>query len=300
MNMPADGDRLAGGQNLWLSPPIDLTIAPRIVRIGRARVPAGGTRRYTVDEYWGLHVYFGEGQFSVCGREFILAPGSVTVTPRGETSEYRSDAELDHVFVHVAIREDPVHGHRLPLHAERESGAAHLESVIQRALILARESESWAEALIWEALHEAAAMARTAQIQGEARGVDQRAEASGRTRTEMPPRESGSTAGESLRRALDYVELHLPTRILLPALAKEAGVSATHLNRLFAANLGTSAMNYVRERRMDLARYLLTSTSIPVKEIAYQIGVPDVHAFNKLCKRYLGAPPTTVRASAPG
>ena len=62
-------------------------------------------------------------------------------------------------------------------------------------------------------------------------------------------------------------------------------MSEALLHALFALGGGFGA----------LARYLLTRTSIPVKEIAYQVGIADIHAFNKLCKRYLGAAPSRVR-----
>jgi len=43
---------------------------------------------------------------------------------------------------------------------------------------------------------------------------------------------------------------------------------------------------------MELARYLLAATNLPVKEVAFRVGIPDVNAFNKLCKGYFRAPCT--------
>jgi transcriptional regulator GlxA family with amidase domain len=195
------------------------------------------------------------------------------------TSEYQSKQDLDHVFVHFTLQNTHAHSTRLPLHLGPGDSATRIAATIHQALVLGRDEASWAEAQLWVALHELAARESSAG----------------------PTSESGtpdSNRHPAMRLALDFVELNLPNRIVLQDLADYAGVSATHLNRLFTEELGQSAMSYLRERRMDLARYLLTATSIPVKEIAFQVGIRDIHAFNKLCKRYLGAAPTRFRNQA--
>jgi AraC-like DNA-binding protein len=268
-----------------LSPGVNLEDPPRLFRIGRARVPAGARNRYTLDRTWALHLYYGDSRFTVCGHEFELAPGSITVTPQGRTSEYRTQRELDHVFVHFTVQSNHASSAGLPLHLAPGGSAKRVAASIHQALILGRDEQSWAEAQLWIALHELAAAARIKSF----------VTGNGPDDSRSPDRDRHP----ALRSALDYIELNLPNRIVLQDLADDAGVSATHLNRLFAEHVHQSAMSYLRERRMDLARYLLSSTTIPVKEIAYQVGIPDVHAFNKLCKRYLGAAPTRVRALNP-
>ncbi len=291
-----------------VSRPVDLATPPRVVRIGRARVPVGIGLRYKVASNWGIHLYFGEGRFSVCGHASHLMPGSVTVTPSGETSEYEVDRPLDHLFVHFAVRESDPKGTDLPLYLGPGDRADRIADSLKRALILARESASWAAALVWEVMHELASEGPpSAQLPSEPSRVSRTSEArtnvgqASQTRSGLKSARSSiipQPGEDHLAQALNFVELHLPTRITLPSLAEEAGVSPTHLNRLFTAGVGTSAMSYVRERRMDLARYLLTSTSTPVKEIAYQVGIRDVHAFNKLCKKFFGVSPRRLRAEA--
>ncbi|WP_396667632.1 helix-turn-helix domain-containing protein [Microbacterium sp. R86528] len=51
----------------------------------------------------------------------------------------------------------------------------------------------------------------------------------------------------------------------------------------------------MRDRRMATASHLLERTTQPVASIAASVGFSDVQAFNKACRRYLGASPRAVR-----
>ncbi|TVQ22774.1 MAG: AraC family transcriptional regulator, partial [Spirochaetaceae bacterium] len=109
------------------------------------------------------------------------------------------------------------------------------------------------------------------------------------------PDRAGPAVHPAVEAALTWIDLHLPEPCTLGRIAEESGVSVTHLNRLFAGSLGVSVMRYLRNRRMELAHYLLITTGLAVKDVAYQVGIPDLHAFNKLCKAYFGLSPTAIR-----
>ncbi len=57
-------------------------------------------------------------------------------------------------------------------------------------------------------------------------------------------------------------------------LAASGGVSAAHLTRLFRAEMGFTAMDYLRRCRLERALHLLTRSDLPIKEVASEIGVP--------------------------
>jgi len=78
-------------------------------------------------------------------------------------------------------------------------------------------------------------------------------------------------------------------------LAVELGISHNHLTRLFRRTFDKTAVAYIRERRMGLAKHLLLNTNLPIKSIAYQVGIPDLHLFNKTVHRELGASPRVFR-----
>ena len=64
------------------------------------------------------------------------------------------------------------------------------------------------------------------------------------------------------------------------AAARRLGVSERHLRRIFAAEHGVSPLQYVRTRRLLLAKQLLTDTSLPVTQVAHASGFRSLRRFN--------------------
>jgi transcriptional regulator GlxA family with amidase domain len=74
-----------------------------------------------------------------------------------------------------------------------------------------------------------------------------------------------------------------------------AGVSHNHLTRLFHAETGQTVIAYIRQRRLTRARHLLVSSTLSIPAVAASVGIPDLQAFNKACRRELGGPPRAIR-----
>jgi AraC-like DNA-binding protein len=100
----------------------------------------------------------------------------------------------------------------------------------------------------------------------------------------------------ALTRACRVVHARLTESLTLADLARPAGVSPAHLTRLFRAELGITATDYLRRCRMERALQLLTRSELPIKEIACEVGIPDLHAFNKAVRRGYGVSPRELRA----
>jgi AraC family transcriptional regulator len=57
-------------------------------------------------------------------------------------------------------------------------------------------------------------------------------------------------------------------------------------------------VGWIRQRRMARSRHLLTATTMSIPAVAASVGINDLQAFNKACRRELGASPRAVRAGA--
>ncbi|MBQ4553415.1 MAG: helix-turn-helix transcriptional regulator, partial [Clostridia bacterium] len=62
---------------------------------------------------------------------------------------------------------------------------------------------------------------------------------------------------------------------------------------------GYGFLEYIRHRRMMLARYLLVSTTLPVSDIAQRVGYSDLKHFSELFKREFDLKPAVFRKQAP-
>jgi AraC-like DNA-binding protein len=81
----------------------------------------------------------------------------------------------------------------------------------------------------------------------------------------------------------------------LRQIAEAAHVSAPHLVRRFRHELGITPMAYLWQRRIAIGIDLLTSTGLPVGEIATRAGFSSIYHFSRRIKAHTGSPPTEVR-----
>ena len=81
----------------------------------------------------------------------------------------------------------------------------------------------------------------------------------------------------------EHIRLHLQEPLTLSELAQNAGLSPTHLNRLFQTACGTSVMRHVTRRRLGFARAILTSGGdVSIKEVARLCGFTNSSHFSRV------------------
>jgi AraC family transcriptional regulator of adaptative response / DNA-3-methyladenine glycosylase II len=83
-------------------------------------------------------------------------------------------------------------------------------------------------------------------------------------------------------------------------LAASLGVTARHLRRAVAAELGVPVVDLAQSRRMALAKQLLQDSSLPMAEVAFAAGFASVRRFNALFRARFGRPPSALRRAHGG
>ncbi|MEL7114445.1 MAG: GlxA family transcriptional regulator [Pseudomonadota bacterium] len=83
-----------------------------------------------------------------------------------------------------------------------------------------------------------------------------------------------------VRDAVQAMENHVADPLSLAQLGLMAGVSDRHLNRMFQAALGVSAMAFYRKLRLDVGRRLVTGSPMPLREIAETTGFASAAHFS--------------------
>jgi AraC-like DNA-binding protein len=93
-----------------------------------------------------------------------------------------------------------------------------------------------------------------------------------------------------------HLELHLADGdVSLQSAAAAVHVTPAHLVRRFRAELGVTPMAYLWQRRVTAGVELLTSTGLPVGEIARRAGFRSVFHFSRRVKQATGMAPTQLR-----
>jgi transcriptional regulator GlxA family with amidase domain len=79
------------------------------------------------------------------------------------------------------------------------------------------------------------------------------------------------------------------------AMARIAGVSARHLDRLFAAHLGTTFLDQYHRIRLQHAQRLLKQSPLSVSEIAVATGFSSLSHFSRMFRALYGIAPRQAR-----
>jgi len=98
-----------------------------------------------------------------------------------------------------------------------------------------------------------------------------------------------------LKPILDYIARSYDKKITLDALSAEFGTNRTDLNKLFKKETGMTAIKYLIDLRLRIARSLLKDTDLPVERIAEQTGFADSTHLERLFKQKYQMAPGEVR-----
>ena len=101
---------------------------------------------------------------------------------------------------------------------------------------------------------------------------------------------------ERLNEAINYIEEHLADEIDYEELAKIAGCSTYHFQRMFAYMANVSLSEYIRRRKMSLAAVDLQGGDAKIIDVALKYGYSSPTAFNRAFQTIHGIAPSLVRS----
>jgi AraC-like DNA-binding protein len=255
---------------------LTLDLPPQVVNAGvGVHGSAGPHEVFRLPRLWQLHLYGYAGVLEFGGTRHPIRPGHISLVPPGTEVHFHYDApRCEHLYAHFRL---PGGGERRRVPAMQDAGAeaAVLSGLLRQTVAAGTQSPARASAELWTVLWRATALADAAEHRPGVRHP-------------------------ALRTAMAHIEEHLAGPLTIPDIARAAGVSPTHLTRLFRDGTGHTVVAHIRRRRMERARHLLIASTLAIPAIAATVGIPDLQAFNKTCRRELGASPRSVRAAAGG
>jgi AraC family transcriptional regulator len=243
---------------------------PRVVSLG---VGVHGTARprdvFQLPDMWQLHLYRYTAELVVDTVVHTIRPGYVSLVPPGALVQYHYGGRSEHLYAHLRLPPAAARGEEVPVVQDSGAEMPVLSTLLLHAIAAWPRTPARAAAEVWAALWRVAQLGSVAEA--------------GRQHV-------------AVGTAIAYIESHLASELTVPAVARAAGVSHNHLTRLFRAETGDTVVGYIRRRRIERARHLLRESTLPIPTVAASVGIGDLQAFNKACRRLLGAGPRAVRA----
>jgi AraC family transcriptional regulator len=217
---------------------------------------------------WQLHLYGYAAELTVGDTTHAIRPGRVSLIPPGVRVEYRYRGRSEHVYAHFAV---PAGGDPRPVPVLQDAGTHGplLSTLLRQAVTAAPGFPARVVASVWTVLCQVA---------------------------QLEPGDERGRGHAVVSAAVAHIESHLSGPLTVPEIARAVGVSHNHLTRLFRAETGHTVVGYLRRRRLQRARHLLRESTLSIPAIAASVGIGDLQAFNKACRRELGGSPRAVRA----
>lgn len=83
--------------------------------------------------------------------------------------------------------------------------------------------------------------------------------------------------------------------VRLQPIYDELDLSRATLHRIFTENGLPGPGEFLRQEQMRRARHLLTSTTLPIRDVAKRIGIPSPVYFTEFVRKFAGTTPTKLR-----
>lgn len=109
-----------------------------------------------------------------------------------------------------------------------------------------------------------------------------------RLKTPTAMRNEGAIVG----RALQYVADHVYERMSVETVAKETGVSASHLTALFHRQMNLSPGEYIRRVKLEESKSLIRKGQMNFSQIAAALCYSTIHHYSRQFKDHFGITPT--------
>ncbi len=97
--------------------------------------------------------------------------------------------------------------------------------------------------------------------------------------------------------AIDYIYSHIRERITVNDIADAICISPAYLSRIFKQETGISISEYIRQRKIDMAKNLLRYSDYDLSSIAYMLSYSSQSHFIQHFRSQTGVTPKAYRAS---
>ncbi len=219
-------------------------------------------------DLWAMHVYRYKGILKLNSVEYQFKPGMASFIPPDTLSEWEFPLSAPHYCTHFRIKRSRCENHAVPVLVDLQDQYESVCEKYEEMIGLFAHHPLRAEIKLWDLL--------TTLICDE--------------KTELR-----FAAQPILGITCEYIEKHLADKIAVSDITQHLNISHNLLVSLFKKKFGCTVTHYIRKKRVRKALYLLYHSTLTIKLIALEIGIPDLQYFNKTIRKELGISPRKIR-----
>ena len=99
--------------------------------------------------------------------------------------------------------------------------------------------------------------------------------------------------GAIIQDLIDWIDNHLDSRLDIDTVARRAGYSKWHLQRIFKEHTGQPLGEYIRAKKLQKSIERLAHSNEPILNVAIALGFDSQQSFNRSFKRQYGRRPAS-------
>ncbi|WP_199617403.1 response regulator transcription factor [Paenibacillus alkalitolerans] len=111
----------------------------------------------------------------------------------------------------------------------------------------------------------------------------------------MPEDTGEETDHPDINKIIRYAKTRFNETVTLSAMAEYVNMDPSYLSDLFKRKTGVTLTHYVKQLRVDAAKFYLAQTGDAVSEIGERVGFQNDNYFIKIFKRFTGVTPSHYR-----
>ena len=100
-----------------------------------------------------------------------------------------------------------------------------------------------------------------------------------------------------VQKTILVIDSDISAELSLNSLAQRQGISAGYLATIFKKETGKTVSEYIKDKRIEHAMHLLSTTHLQIQTVALHCGIMDVQYFSKIFKKKTGKNPKEYRAA---
>ena len=113
----------------------------------------------------------------------------------------------------------------------------------------------------------------------------------------QPKRNQTLEVNKEIKKALKYIDKNLNRNITLEEISSHVYLSTHYFSRLFKKEMSMTFVEYVSHKKMEMAKDMLTNTSLPIGTIAANLGFSQSSYFCKVFQKKWKISPRDYRKS---
>ncbi len=108
--------------------------------------------------------------------------------------------------------------------------------------------------------------------------------------------ENAEKTNDKLTDIFSFISDNALNKLTIDEICKKTHISKYHLCRIFKENMGVTIGEFIKNRRLSVAKQMLLNTDYKMTEIAEKCGFTDSSFFTKVFSKELGITPSAFRA----